>query len=422
MPRKIVEIRAREILSAGSFPTIETTVVLDNGSTGTASVPFGTSAGAHEATTLVDGDSRRYHGLGMLKAIANIQERIAPELVGQNPDDQEAVDRLMIEMDGTPNKSKLGGNAMLSISLGCARAVCADRRVQLFEYLAELGDYATPAPRIPIPMMVAIEGGRHADQSTDFQEYMILPVGNVPGSEAIRQGIEVYQTLRGELKRNGYAVNVGYEGAYAPTNWKSNAEPLQLITQAIEDSGYVPHDDITIGLDPAASEFYDVDSGTYELSRDERSLDSLGMIAYLRDLIDRYPIVSIEDGLAEDDWDGWVNLARSLGDRCTIVGDDLTVTQVERIQRAVELQCINAVLIKPNQCGTLSETLAAIKATQAAGYKTVISHRGGGETNDTLIVDLAFATHADMLKVGASRGERVCKYNRFMEIAQALSL
>lgn len=422
MSERISRIEAREIISAGSFPTIEATVVLEDGYAGDASVPFGSSAGAYEAVTLVDGDPARYHGLGMLKAIAHIHERIAPELCSSSLSTQAQVDKLMVEMDGTPDKSNLGGNAMLSVSLAYARAVANSRNLELFQYLEGIGGYSNEKVSLPIPMMVAIEGGRHADQSTDFQEYMILPVAKTTARETVRLGIEVYQALRNVLKRNKYAVNVGYEGAYAPTNWGSNEEPLRLMVQAIRDMGYAERDEIALGLDPAASEFYDKSKGVYVLTREERSLGTDEMISYYESLMSKYPIISIEDGLSEDDWEGWARLTESLGDQCTIVGDDLTVTQVARIDRAIAENSINAVLIKPNQCGTLSETLAAIRATRNAGFKTAISHRGGGETNDTLIVDLAFATRANLMKVGSSRGERVCKYNRYMEIAETLGL
>lgn len=421
MKAKIEEIRAREILSTGALPTIETSVTLDNGIVGVASVPFGSSAGKYEAVTLVDGDPKRYRGLGMMKAVHNVNEAIAPEMRGLRGLDQHAIDGKLVSLDPTPRRECLGGNAILSVSLACARAACASLGLPLYQYIRDTYNYRGKEFILPKPMVVLIEGGCHADNSTDFQEYMVGVLADQKVRENVRAAIEVYLYLGKVLKSHRYSINVGYEGAYAPTAVKSNEEPLLHIQQAISDAGYKPGEEVAIAMDPAASEFHK-DDGLYHLERDQMELNSEELIAYYESLVKKYCIFSIEDGLGEDDWDSWPMLNKQLGTKLMIIGDDLTVTNVQRLQKAIDLSAINTVVIKPNQVGTLTETMAAIDLAEKHGLKVVVSHRGGGETTDTFIIDIAVATNADFVKVGPSRGERVVKYNRLMEIGDELGL
>lgn len=417
MEGKIKSIRAREILSSGSTPSLEVRAVLESGAEGRASVPYGASAGIHEAFILLDrGD--RYLGKGMLRAVSNVNEKIAPALRGKNSLDQEAIDNLMIELDGTKNKHRLGANAILGVSLAVARAAADQKGIPLYQYIREafrlpLRDYI-----LPNPMMVVIEGGKHADNSTDFQEYMVSPIVKDSVKENVRRGIEVYLTLKKLLKKEGHSVNVGNEGAFAPEGLPSNEAPLVLISEAIKAAGYEPGKDIGISLDPAASEIFR--DGKYVLEREGKTLSSGEMIEYFAEWVRKYPVITLEDALGEDEWDAWVRLTERLGSKMPIIGDDLTVTNPERLQKAIDLRAINSILIKPNQIGTLTETLETCMLARQNGFMTVVSHRGGGETNDTSMIDLAVAVNSGFVKVGPSRGERTGKYNRLMEIEEEL--
>jgi enolase len=415
----IKSVTAREILSTGGYPTLETAVALESGQIATVSVPYGTSAGKYEAVTLADGDPKRYLGKGMLKAAGNVNDVIGPKMVGLDALDQQAVDEHLIALDPSPQRANLGGNAILSVSLACARAAARARRLPLYRYIREAYEIEARDYVLPRPMVVVIEGGRHADNSTDLQEYLVGVINDRGARENVRAAIETYLHLGRLLKKKGFSTNVGTEGAYAPTAVETNEEPLKFMEQAMKDAGYAPGRDVAIAMDPASSEFYG-DDGLYNLAREERKLTSDEMIAYYENLVDKYCIFSIEDGLGEDDWDAWPKLNASLGRKIIVMGDDLTVTNVERLQKAIDLKAMNAILIKPNQCGTLSETVAAMKLAQQNGLKTVVSHRGGGETTDTFIIDLATAANSDFVKVGPSRGERVVKYNRLMIIADEL--
>ena len=417
MEGKIKSIGAREILSSGSSPSLEARVVLESGAEGKASVPYGASAGIHEAFILLDG-GKRYLGKGMLRAVSNINKKIAPALIGKNSFDQEAIDREMIGLDRTKNKSNLGANAILGVSLAVAKAAANEKGIPLYQHIREAFRLPIRDYILPNPMMVVIEGGKHADQSTDFQEYMVSPIANDSVKENVRRGIEVYLTLKWLLKENGYSVNVGNEGAFAPGGLPSNESPLEIITEAIEKAGYRPGKDIGISLDPAASAIYR--NGKYVLKKEGKHLSSEEMIEYFSKWTDRYSIITLEDALHEDDWNAWSKLTARLGSRIPIIGDDLTVTNPERLQKAIDLKAINSILIKPNQIGTLTETLETCMLARKNGFMTVVSHRGGGETNDTSMVDIAVAVNSGFVKVGPSRGERACKYNRLMEIEDEL--
>ncbi|MBI5207824.1 MAG: phosphopyruvate hydratase [Candidatus Firestonebacteria bacterium] len=419
MESKIIKIQACEILSTAGFPTIETTVILKNGVKAKASVPFGSSAGKYEALTLVDKDPKRYNGFGMLKAVQNVEKEIAPQIVGMEVMEQKLIDEKLISMDPTPNRNRIGGNAILSVSLACARAGSITSGIPLYQYIRNIYGKKDTSYILPKPMMVVIEGGKHADNSTDLQEFKISIIPDWKARDTVRAGIEVYHTLGKILKEKGYNINVGYEGAYAPTSITTNEEPLFLIQEAIKRAGYKAGQEVAISLDPAASEFHD--NGFYNLEREKKKLSSNEMIFYYKQLVEKYPINSIEDGLGEDDWESWPVLNRTLGNKIMIIGDDLTVTQVKYLQKAIDLGAINSILIKPNQVGTLSETIAAIDLAQKHNLKIVVSHRGGGETEDTFIIDLAVAVNAQFVKVGPSRGERVVKYNRLMEIGEELN-
>lgn len=417
MSTKIKQIIAREILDSSGTPTVEGKVVLEDGTTGFCRVPSGASIGVHEALELRDGDKNRYHGNGVLKAVKNANEKIAPILIGQDVLDQEKIDQQMIDLDGTERKTNLGANATLAVSSACAQAAAASQKLPLYKYLSQLYEFSGSFI-LPKPMMVVIEGGKHAHESTDLQEFMIAPIGAPTIAEAIRWGEETYQSLKQILKDKGYLTNVGNEGAFAPS-LNSNEEPIELILQAIEQAGYKPGEDIAITLDPAASEVYK--NGKYVLKKENRSLTADEMIDYYASWVKKYPITIIEDGLDQDDWDNWVKLNQRLGDQITIMGDDLTVTNLKRISKAAEIKAINAVLIKFNQVGTLTETIKAVKLCQDYKFSYTISHRGGGETEDTAMIDIAVVTNAAFVKVGPTRGERTMKYNHLMGIELELT-
>ncbi|MDP9265398.1 MAG: phosphopyruvate hydratase [Chloroflexota bacterium] len=402
-------IRAREILDSRGDPTVAVDVYLAGGAVGTAMVPSGASTGTHEAVELRDGDASRYRGKGVLRAVANVDDIVAPELLGEEAGDQSAIDAMLCQLDGTPDKSHLGANAILGVSLACARASAAAAGMPLYRYLG-----GPLARTLPVPLMNILNGGKHATDSADMQEYMIAPVGLPTLTEAVRAGAEVFKALRAILIERGMSTGVGDEGGFAPAGLGSNEEPIEIILRAIEESGHRPGEDVAIALDPASTEFFD--GGVYRLAREDVSLDAAGLIDRYADWRTRYPIVSIEDGLAEDDWAGWRELTARLGNGVQLVGDDLFVTSVPRIRRGVAEHCANAVLIKLNQIGTLSETIEAVELAHRSGYAAVISHRSG-ETEDTTIADLSVALNTGQIKTGSlSRSERVAKYNRLMEI------
>ena len=409
----IRSIHAREVLDSRGSPTVEVTVSLEDGAVGTAAVPSGASTGAHEAAELRDGDAERYGGKGVLKAVGNVNNRIALALTGLSPFDQEALDHRLLDLDGTPNKAGLGANALLGVSLALAHAAASSRGIPLYRYLASDGR----PPTLPVPMFNILNGGQHAHNSTDIQEFMVVPTGVATFREALRYGSEVYQALKRLLQQRGLSTNVGDEGGFAPS-LLSNRDALQAVADAIEAAGYRPGVDCFLALDAAASEFYR--DGLYVLEREDARLSSVEMVKQLASWADGYPILSIEDGLAEDDWEGWSTLTSRLGSRVQIVGDDVYTTSPERIQRGIDARSSNAVLVKLNQIGTLTETLSAVGMTQKAGWGVVISHRSG-ETEDTSIADLAVATAAGQIKSGApARSERVAKYNRLLRIEEEL--
>jgi enolase len=408
----ITRIHAREIIDSRGNPTIEVDVGLDGGAFGRAAVPSGASTGMHEALELRDGDQERYGGKGVCKAAANVNDLIAVKLRGLDAADQRALDDAMLALDGTENKSKLGANAMLGVSLAAAHAAAHAKGVELFRSLNP------DSHLMPVPMMNVINGGKHADSSVDMQEFMIVPHGASSFAQAVRIGAEVFHSLAAVLKQRGQSTNVGDEGGFAP-NLHNNEEPLQALIEAITRAGYEPGKHVSIALDPASSEFYE--DGKYVFARsDKKARSAEEMVRFYADLVARYPIVSIEDGLAEDDWDGWKLLTRELGSRVQLVGDDLFVTNPVRLRRGIANKVANSILIKVNQIGTLSETLTAIEIARGAGYTSVISHRSG-ETEDTTIADLAVATGAGQIKTGSmSRGERTAKYNRLIRIEEGL--
>ncbi len=413
MSTLINKVFAREILDSRGNPTVEVEVWLDGGAHGRAAVPSGASTGVHEALELRDGDKVRYGGKGTLKAVENVNAKISRVLVGQDALDQARIDRVMLEADGTPNKSKFGANAILGVSLAVARAAADAVQLPLYRYLG-----GVPAKLLPVPMFNILNGGVHANwQGTDLQEFMIAPVGAPNFREALRWGSETYQALKGVLKGKGYTVGVGDEGGFAPA-LKTNAEAVELILQAIEKAGYKPGDQIALALDPASSGFYE--DGLYNLRTEGRKVTSAQMVEMYADWVNKYPIVVLEDGLAEDDWDGWKLLNQKIGGKIELVGDDLFVTNVARIQRGIVENASNAVLIKLNQIGTLSETIAAIELAHKAGWGAMVSHRSG-ETVDSFIADFTVAMRTGHLKTGAPcRGERVEKYNQLMRIEEEL--
>ncbi|MBU0609777.1 MAG: phosphopyruvate hydratase [Armatimonadetes bacterium] len=410
----IVEVSGREIMDSRGNPTVEVDVILDSGAMGRAAVPSGASTGEREALELMDGDKTRYGGKGRTKAVANVNEIIAPELVGLDATDQIFIDELMLTLDGTENKSKLGANAVLGVSLAVAKAAAVAVGLPLYQYIGGVS-----ARQLPVPMMNIINGGKHADNNVDLQEWMIMPVGAPDFREALRMCAEIYQALAKILHDRGLSTAVGDEGGFAP-NLDSNEDALRVIMQSIEKAGYKPHDDIMIALDPAASSFYSAEKGKYLLEGEGRELTSEEMIAFYADLCSRYPIISIEDGLDENDWESWPKLVAAIGDRVQVVGDDLTVTNVKYLAQAIELKAINSILIKVNQIGSLTETLAAIEMAKRANMTAVISHRSG-ETDDATIADIAVATNAGQIKTGAPcRIDRVAKYNQLLRIEEQL--
>jgi enolase len=402
---EIIDIRAREILDSRGNPTVEADVITSDGALGRAAVPSGASTGSREALELRDGDKARYGGKGVLKAVANIRGELRSALMGMEVGDQVAIDQKMIALDGTENKERLGANALLGVSLAVAHAAAQERAMPLYQYLGD-GNY-----RLPVPMMNIINGGAHAANSIDFQEFMILPVGAKSLREAVRYGAEVFHALKSVLAAQGMATSVGDEGGFAP-NLASNEAAVEVILQAIEKAGFKAGSDIYLGLDVAASEFYK--DGLYDLAGEGRKLDSAGLIDMLAAWVDKYPILSIEDAMAEGDWDGWKALTERLGSRIQLVGDDVFVTNTKILKKGIDLGIANSILIKVNQIGTLTETRAAIDMAQAAGYTAVVSHRSG-ETEDATIADLAVATNAGQIKTGSlSRSDRVAKYNQLM--------
>jgi len=411
----IVSITAREILDSRGNPTVEADVQLSGGAMGRAAVPSGASTGEHEAVELRDGDQTHYLGKGVLSAVDNVESILSPELIGMDATNQRLIDGTMNAIDGTANKSRLGANAILAVSMAVARASAAALRMPLYRYLGGVN-----ACLLPTPMMNILNGGSHADSNVDFQEFMIMPVGAETFSDALRQGTEIFHTLKAVLKKKGYNTAVGDEGGFAPS-LKSNSEAVELILEAIEKVGLTPGEDIAIALDPASSEFFDKASGNYIFKKsDNSSRDSHAMADYWIDWVRQYPIVSIEDGLAEDDWEGWQYLTEKIGDRIQLVGDDLFVTNTERLQQGIDQKVGNSILIKVNQIGTISETLDAIELGRRFGYTSIISHRSG-ETEDTFIADLAVATNAGQIKTGsASRTDRIAKYNQLLRIEEQL--
>jgi len=412
---KIVKVMGREILDSRGNPTVEADVWLEDGSMGRAAVPSGASTGEHEAVELRDGDKSRYLGKGTQKAAEHIRKEIASAIQGMESTDQKAVDRKMIDLDGTPNKGKLGANAILAVSMAVARAAALSQRKPLYRYLG--GDSAS---LLPVPMMNILNGGAHADNSVDFQEFMIVPFGAPKFAEALRMGAEVSHTLRGVLKKKGYSTGVGDEGGFAP-NLKSNDEAVEVILTAISQAGYRAGKDIGLALDPAASEFYDPGKGKYVFKKSDRSEKSPEqMVEFWSKWAKQYPIVSLEDGMAEDDWKGWKLLTDTLGKKIQLVGDDLFVTNVQRLSRGIQEGVANSILIKVNQIGTLTETLEAMRMAAGAGYTAVVSHRSG-ETEDTFIADLVVAEGAGQIKTGsASRTDRIAKYNQLLRIEEEL--
>ena len=413
---KISRIIGREILDSRGNPTVEADVYLDSGAMGRAAAPSGASTGSREALELRDGDKTRYLGKGVTKAVAAINNVIAPALIDKDPQAQQDVDNLMLDLDGTENKEKLGANAILAVSLAVAKAAAADKGVALYEHIAELngtaGEYS-----MPVPMMNIINGGEHADNNVDIQEFMVQPVGAKSFKEALRMGAEIFHSLKKVLSAKGLSTAVGDEGGFAP-NLSSNAEALAVIVEAVEKAGYKMNDDVTLALDCASSEFYK--DGKYVLSGEDKSFDADGFVDYLADLTEQYPIVSVEDGMDESDWDGWASLTKKIGDKVQLVGDDLFVTNTKILKRGIDEKIGNSILIKFNQIGSLTETLNAIKMAKDAGFTAVISHRSG-ETEDATIADLAVGTAAGQIKTGSlCRSDRVAKYNQLLRIEEAL--
>lgn len=408
----IADVIAREILDSRGNPTVEVEVVLEDGTLGRAAVPSGASTGQFEAVELRDNDKKRYNGKGVLKAVENVNEIIRPELEGMDPFDQVGIDKLLIELDGTKNKGRLGANAILGVSLAVAKAAANYLGMPLYRYIGGCNVQV-----LPIPMMNILNGGKHADNNVDIQEFMIMPVGAQNFAHALRMGAETFHSLKKVLNEKGLNTAVGDEGGFAP-NLESNEDAIKYILEAIEKAGYVPGKDIFIAIDAAASEFYE--GGKYRLKGEGLELDSAGMAEYYAKLVEKYPIISIEDGMAEEDWDGWKLLTDALGKKVQLVGDDLFVTNTERLSKGIELGVANSILIKLNQIGTLTETLDAIKMAERAKYTAIVSHRSG-ETEDTTIADLVVAVNAGMIKTGApSRTDRVAKYNQLLRIEEEL--
>ncbi|MEG1750557.1 MAG: phosphopyruvate hydratase [Raoultibacter sp.] len=410
----IIDVYGREVLDSRGNPTVEVEVVLDDGSFGRAIVPSGASTGAFEAVELRDGDKDRYFGKGTLNAVAHVNEEIADALIGMEAEDQRTIDAEMLEVDGTENKGNLGANAVLGVSLAVARAAAEAAELPLYKYVGGVN-----ANLLPTPMMNILNGGVHADNNVDFQEFMVMPVGAPTFAESVRWCAEIYHTLKTVLHDAGLGGGVGDEGGFAP-NFKTNEEPLEYIMRACEAAGYKPGSDIMFAMDPASTEFYNAETGKYVLAGEGRELTSAEMVDYWEALVNKYPIISLEDGMAEEDWDGWKALTERIGDRVQLVGDDLFVTNSKRLAKGIEMGCANAILVKVNQIGSLTETLEAIQMAKQAGYACVMSHRSG-ETEDTTIADLAVATNAGQIKTGAPcRSDRVAKYNQLIRIEEEL--
>ena len=409
---QIFDVHAREVLDSRGNPTVEVEVVLDDGSFGRAIVPSGASTGEFEAVELRDGDKSRYLGKGVLKAVEHVNTEIRDLVIGWDAEDQRGLDLAMIKLDGTPNKGRLGANAILGVSLAVAHAAAASAELPLYAYLG--------AHTLPVPMMNVLNGGVHADNNVDFQEFMIMPVGAPDFTTALRWCAQVYHTLKDTLKSQGLNTGVGDEGGFAP-DLKSNEEPLELLSEAVQAAGFELGKDFRFAMDPASSEFYNKETGKYDLKGEGRSLTSEEMVAYYEEMVEKFPIVSIEDGLAEEDWDGWKVLTQRLGKKIQLVGDDLFVTNTQRLKKGIEVHAGNSILIKVNQIGTLTESLEAIEMAKRAGYTAVVSHRSG-ETEDTTIADLVVATNAGQIKTGApARTERVAKYNQLLRIEDDLA-
>lgn len=410
----IIDVFGREILDSRGNPTVEVEVILDDGAMGRAAVPSGASTGAFEAVELRDGDSERYMGKGTLKAVSHVNEEIADALIGMEAEDQRAIDAEMIELDGTENKGNFGANAILGASLAVAKAAAQSAELPLYKYVGGVN-----ANMLPTPMMNILNGGEHADNNVDFQEFMIMPVGAATFAEALRWCAEIYHTLKKVLHEAGLGGGVGDEGGFAP-NFTTNEEPLKYIVEACEKAGYKPGEDIMFAMDPASTEFYDAERGVYVLAGEDRELTSEEMVGYWATLVEKYPIISIEDGMAEEDWDGWKALTDRIGNKVQLVGDDLFVTNPKRLAKGIELGCANAILVKVNQIGSLTEALEAVQMAKQAGYACIMSHRSG-ETEDVTIADLAVATNAGQIKTGAPcRSDRVAKYNQLLRIEEEL--
>ena len=412
---EIVDIIGRQILDSRGNPTVEVEVITENEIVGRAAVPSGASTGKYEAVELRDGQKDFYMGKSVIKAVEHVNEDILNALVGVNVFDQRLIDQAMLELDGTHNKGKLGANAILGVSLAAAHAAAGELNLPLYRYIGGVN-----ACTLPVPMMNILNGGSHADNSIDFQEFMVMPVGGESFSHSLRMGVEIFHNLKSVLKSKGYSTNVGDEGGFAP-NIKSNKEAIEIVLTSIEKAGYKPGDDVMIAMDAAASEFYDEENKIYVLHKSTGDkLSSDDMISYWKEWVDNYPILSIEDGLHEDDWDGWVKLNSAIGDRVQIVGDDLFVTNTERLKKGIELKAANSILVKVNQIGSLTETIDAVSMATANGYTSVMSHRSG-ETEDTTIADLAVALNTGQIKTGsASRSDRIAKYNQLLRIEEEL--
>jgi enolase len=411
----IIDIHARQILDSRGNPTVEVEVITEEGAMGRASVPSGASTGAHEAVELRDGDKKVFMGKGVLKAVNNVNKIIADKLMGVDVFEQNEIDRLMLKLDGTDNKAELGANAILAVSLACAKAAAVEANMPLYRYVGGVN-----ANTLPIPLMNILNGGSHADNSIDFQEFMIMPVKADSFSDALRMGTEVFHHLKNVLKKKGYSTNVGDEGGFAP-NIPSNEEAIETVLKAIEEAGYKPGKDIYIAMDAATTEFYNEKTGLYTFKKsDGREMDSSAMVAYWKEWTDKYPIISVEDGMAEDDWKGWAELTKTIGDKVQLVGDDLFVTNSKRLQKGIDKGVANSILVKVNQIGTLSETIDAVNLATRHAYTNIMSHRSG-ETEDTTIADLAVALNSGQIKTGsASRTDRIAKYNQLLRIEEEL--
>ena len=412
---EIIDVKAREILDSRGNPTIEVEVMTEGGAIGRAAVPSGASTGTHEAVELRDGDKSRYLGKGVTKAVSNVNDIICNELIGYDVFEQRSLDKLMIDLDGTPNKGKLGANAILGVSLAIAKAAAKESRQPLYRYLGGVNAHV-----MPVPLMNILNGGEHADNSIDFQEFMVMPVGAESFKEGLRMGVQIFHALKDVLKKKGYSTNVGDEGGFAP-NIKSNEEAIETVLTAIEKAGFKAGEDVMIAMDAAVSELYNAETGMYVFKKSSgKQMTSEELVAFWTDWANKYPILSIEDGLAEDDWDGWKSLTTKIGDKVQLVGDDLFVTNVDRLQQGIDNDIANSILIKVNQIGSLSETIDAVNLATRNGYTSIMSHRSG-ETEDTTIADLAVALNCGQIKTGsASRSDRIAKYNQLLRIEEEL--